>query len=142
MNGEGLFNAYAVRNTSNCEGLGDSAAVLCDNGSLEELNSLSCTLDDFVVNANCVTALIRSILAPPYYPDVRAEQWQRTILIYMQNRITQIIISYYFPFCNSFFEFFADFYKNNWIIRLFFLRGGRKHCQARFLQRRAELSYL
>lgn len=55
MYGEGLFNAYAIGNTSNCEGLGDSAAVLCDDSSFEHLDSLSCTLDDFVVNSDSVT---------------------------------------------------------------------------------------
>ena len=32
MDGEGLLNTYAVRNTSYSKGLGDSAAVLSDNG--------------------------------------------------------------------------------------------------------------
>ena len=55
MYGEGLLNAYAIGNTSYCEGLGDSAAVLCDDGSFEHLDSLSCTLNDFVVNSDSIT---------------------------------------------------------------------------------------
>ena len=52
---EGLLNAYAVRNSSDREGLGDSAAVLCNNGSLEHLDSFSRTLLDLVVNTDGVT---------------------------------------------------------------------------------------
>ena len=52
---EGLFYATAVRNTSYRERLGDSAAMLSDNGSFEHLDSLASTLLDLVVNTNRVT---------------------------------------------------------------------------------------
>ncbi len=52
---EGLLNAAAVRNTSYSEGLGDTAAILSDDGTLEHLNSLSVALFDLVVDLNGVT---------------------------------------------------------------------------------------
>ena len=52
---EGLLDADAVRNASDSEGLGDAAAILCDNGSLEDLNTLTRTLFDLVVNTDGVT---------------------------------------------------------------------------------------
>ena len=55
MQGEGLLNAYAVGNSSYGEGLRDSAAVLSDNGTLEELNSLLLSLGDTNVNLYAVT---------------------------------------------------------------------------------------
>ena len=55
MKGERLFNATAVSDTSDGEGRGNAALVLCDNGALVHLNSFSCTLNDLVVNANGIT---------------------------------------------------------------------------------------
>jgi len=55
MDGEGLFYTAAVRNTSNSECLGDPAAVLSYNGTLEHLNSLASSLLDLVVNTNGIT---------------------------------------------------------------------------------------
>ena len=55
MDREDLLHAAAVRNASDGEGFGDAAAVLGDNGTLEHLNSLARTLNDFVVDANGVT---------------------------------------------------------------------------------------
>ena len=55
MNGESLFNAATVSNSSYGEGSGNAALVLSDNGALVHLNSFSCTLYDLVVNANGVT---------------------------------------------------------------------------------------
>ena len=52
---EGLLYANAVRNTSYSEGFGNSAAMLCNNGAFEHLDSLSVTLFDTVVHANGVT---------------------------------------------------------------------------------------
>ena len=55
MNGESLFNAASVSDSSYGKGSGDAALVLSDNGALVHLNSFSCTLDDLVVNTNSVT---------------------------------------------------------------------------------------
>ena len=55
MKGESLFNTYTGRNASYGKGFGDSAAVLSDNSSLEELNSLFLTLGDTNVNLYTVT---------------------------------------------------------------------------------------
>ncbi len=55
MKGEGLLNAYAVSDATNGEGLGDSAAVLGDNGSLEDLCTGALTLDYTAVNLNVIT---------------------------------------------------------------------------------------
>ena len=55
VDGEGLLHAASVGNASYGEGLGDSAAVLCNNGTLEHLNSLAVTLFDSVVYTNGVT---------------------------------------------------------------------------------------
>ena len=54
MNREGLFNAYAVGNASDGECLGDSAAVLSDNGSLEDLGTGTLALDDAAVDLDVV----------------------------------------------------------------------------------------
>ena len=55
MDGEGLLYAYAIRNASYSKGLGDAAAVLCDHGAFEHLDSLTVTLFDSVVNTDGVT---------------------------------------------------------------------------------------
>ena len=55
MDGESLLNAYAVRNSSYSKGLGDSAAMLCNNGSLKELDSFLFTFGDADVNLYTVT---------------------------------------------------------------------------------------
>ena len=55
MNREGLFNTAAVRNSSYSEGLRDSAAMLCNDGAFEHLNSFAGAFLDFVVNTNGVT---------------------------------------------------------------------------------------
>jgi len=55
VNGEGLLNAYTVRNSAYGKGFGDAAAVLSDNGTFKHLNSLSVTLFDLVVNTYGVT---------------------------------------------------------------------------------------
>ena len=55
VDGEGLLNAATVSNVANGEGLGDAATVLADNGTLKNLNSLSGTLFDLVVNLYGVT---------------------------------------------------------------------------------------
>ena len=46
MNRENTLHAYAVGNAADGEGLGNSGAVLCNDGSLENLNSLSVSLFD------------------------------------------------------------------------------------------------
>ena len=55
MNGESLLNTNTVRNSSYSKGLGNSTAMLSNNGTLEELNSLLLTLGDTNVNLNTVT---------------------------------------------------------------------------------------
>ena len=55
MNRENTFHAYAVGNAADGEGLGNSGAVLCNDGSLENLNSLSVALFDVDVNLNGVS---------------------------------------------------------------------------------------
>ncbi len=55
MKRESLFDAYAVCDVSDCECLGDAAVLLGDNETFEKLNSLSCTLFDFVVNNDRIT---------------------------------------------------------------------------------------
>ena len=55
VDGECLFNSTAVRYASYGKGLGDSAAMLSDNGSLEHLDSLTGSLFDLVVYANGIT---------------------------------------------------------------------------------------
>ena len=55
VDGECLLDTATIRNTSNRKGLGNSAAVLCDNGSFEQLNSFAVTLFDSVVNTNGIT---------------------------------------------------------------------------------------
>ena len=96
MKGEGLLNAYAVGNSSYGEGLRDSAAVLSDNGTLEELNSLLLTLDDTNVNLYAVAdaELVNIGLKLLVYKsldlfhfglllkstNIRAELLQRTVL--------------------------------------------------------------
>ena len=55
MDGEGLLNTNRVRNASYSEGLGDSAAVLCDDNAFEKLNSLTCSLFNAVVDTNGIT---------------------------------------------------------------------------------------
>ena len=62
VDGESLLNAYAVGNTSYGEGLGDTAAVLSDNGAFEHLDSFLVTLFDLVVHANGVTNVDRGNL--------------------------------------------------------------------------------
>ena len=57
MYGEDLLNAYAVSNLSYGEGLGNSAALLSNYGSLEELNSLVVTVLDSAVYLNGITDL-------------------------------------------------------------------------------------
>ena len=52
---EGLLNAATIGNTSNGKGLRDSAAMLCNNGTLEHLNSFACAFLNLVVNTNGVT---------------------------------------------------------------------------------------
>ncbi len=52
---ESLFHATTVRNTSYGECLGDAAAVLCNDGAFEKLNSFAVAFLDSVVNTNCVT---------------------------------------------------------------------------------------
>lgn len=51
---EGLLDADTVGNTSYGECLGDSAAVLCDNGSLEDLGTGTLALDDAAVDLDVV----------------------------------------------------------------------------------------
>lgn len=55
MDRESLLNAYAVGNSSNREGLGDSAAVLSDNGTVEHLCSGLLSLSDADVNLYAIT---------------------------------------------------------------------------------------
>ena len=55
MKGEGLLYTYTVGNTSNGKGLGDSAAMLSNNGTLEHLSSGLLTLGDTNVNLYTVT---------------------------------------------------------------------------------------
>ena len=52
---EGLLHAYTVGYASYGKGLGDSAAVLGNDGAFEKLNSLSVALFDSVVNLDGVT---------------------------------------------------------------------------------------
>ena len=55
MDGEGLLYTNTVGNTSYGKGLGNSAAVLSDNGTLEHLDSFAVAFFDFVVNTDCVS---------------------------------------------------------------------------------------
>ena len=55
MNGESLFNAASVSDSSYGESGRNATLVLCDNSTLVHLNSFSCTLNDLVVNTNRVT---------------------------------------------------------------------------------------
>ena len=55
MKGEGLFDANTVCNAANGEGLRDTAAILSDNGSFEDLGTGALTLDYTAVNLNVVT---------------------------------------------------------------------------------------
>ena len=55
MDGEGLFGADTVGNSSYSEGFGNAAVLSCDNGTFKDLSSDSCTLDDLLVNLNGVT---------------------------------------------------------------------------------------
>ena len=57
VQGEGLLHAATVGNTADGEGLGDAAAVLSDNGTLEDLDSLAVALFDLVLDTNGVTDL-------------------------------------------------------------------------------------
>ena len=59
VDGESLFNAAAVRNSSYSESSGDACTVLSDNSTLEKLDSLSGTLFDLVVNTYGVTNVDR-----------------------------------------------------------------------------------
>ena len=55
MQREGLLGAYAERNASYGEGLGDTTVLLSDNGAFKKLNSLSGALNDTLMNLNGVT---------------------------------------------------------------------------------------
>ena len=55
MDGENLFAADAVGDTTNGEGFLNTAVLLGDNGALENLNSFTGTFLDFDMNANGVT---------------------------------------------------------------------------------------
>ena len=55
MEGECLFNTTTIGNTSYSKCLGDSAAVLSNNGTLEHLNSLFVSFLDLVVNTYSIT---------------------------------------------------------------------------------------
>ena len=55
MDREGLLDSDSVRNTSYGESLGDSTAMLGNNGSLKHLNSLAGSFFDAVVNTHIVT---------------------------------------------------------------------------------------
>ena len=57
VQGEGLLHATTVGNTADGEGLRDAAAVLGDNGTLEDLDSLAVALFDLVLDTNGVTDL-------------------------------------------------------------------------------------
>ena len=96
MERERLFNAATICNTSYGEGLRDTTAVLCNNGTLEDLDSLPCALFDTVVNLNGATDLdYRGILlnlliykslnlihclALLKTSNIHAEHLQRTVL--------------------------------------------------------------
>lgn len=104
VNGEGLFNTATVCDVTNCEGLGNTAAVLGNNSTLENLNSLSCTLFDFVVNLNGITYVKFGHLSfklfarkssefihsktPPVIPDIRAERCRGLSLMCTLHTLT------------------------------------------------------
>ena len=52
---EGFLYANTVCNTANGEGFGDTAAILGDNGSFEDLGTGALTLDNTAVNLYVVT---------------------------------------------------------------------------------------
>ena len=62
MDREGLLHTASVRNASYGKGLGDSAAVLGDNGTLEHLDSLAGSLFDSVVDTDGITNIDRGDL--------------------------------------------------------------------------------
>ena len=127
MKGEGLLNAYAVGNSSYGEGLRDSAAVLSDNGTLEELNSLAASLFDSVVNTNGITDVYRGNILLKLLvckslnhihfsvllnnPGIHAERRSGLPLFSVFYCTLRDIISYFFAFCNSIFAFFYFFCK-------------------------------
>ena len=55
MKREGLLNANTVCYAANGEGFGDTAAILGDNGSFENLNTGTLTLNYTAVNLNVIT---------------------------------------------------------------------------------------
>ena len=55
VKGEGLFYAYTVCYAANGESFGDTAAILGDNGSFEDLGTGALTLDYTAVNLYVVT---------------------------------------------------------------------------------------
>ena len=57
VDGEHLLDADAVGQTTNGEGLLDTAVLLGDNGTLEDLDSLAVALFDLVLDTNGVTDL-------------------------------------------------------------------------------------
>ena len=59
MQGESLFGSYAVGNPSYGKGLGNAAAVLGDDGTLEDLDPLSRSFLDSVVDLDGISDLDR-----------------------------------------------------------------------------------
>ena len=55
VNREGLLNANTVCNAANGEGLGNTAAVLGDNGTFEDLGTGALALNYTAINLNVVT---------------------------------------------------------------------------------------
>ena len=54
MDGESLFHADAIRNATDGEGLLDAAVLLSNNGTLEDLDTLTRAFLDAVVNLDGV----------------------------------------------------------------------------------------
>ena len=55
VDGEGLFGADTVGNSSYSEGFGNAAVLSCDNGTFKDLSSDSCSLDDSLRYLNGIT---------------------------------------------------------------------------------------
>ena len=62
VDGEGLLHAAAEADAANREGLGNSAAMLCNDGTLKHLDSLLVALFDAVVHLHGVTDVERGDL--------------------------------------------------------------------------------
>ena len=63
MNGEHLLHADAVGNAANGKGLCDAAVLLCNDGALEGLNTLTLAFLDTNINADGIADVELGLLS-------------------------------------------------------------------------------